>query len=532
MSRLHGTLDREPASSAGGEAKALTAVATVTAIFAGAVSLVFLYFDWAFTVDDSFIWFRYAENLSAGHGPTFNPGKPPVEGCTGFLWMLVMAVPHVFGWEPLLYSKIVGVGLTVGTFIVTGMLAWRLPALAGIGERRVAAAAGLLMLGVSHSAVIHAVSGMETALYTFLLQLFLYVVLAAGDDPASRHLYWLAPLGLLVGLTRPEGNLAVGMGLVGVFLRIPKAARWKLLKTSLLALVLPGVVYFAWRLHYYGHAFPLPFYVTGGYGTGRPGPEVVAAFLGSIALPLGLLFAAGLFRTGRRLIPSLAAAATLMVFFLFPLHRMAFAFRYVFPVFPFMCAVAACGVVGLLELLRSRLRGAAREESVVALAASALLIFVVLGFYSGMRSPGIARILTISNYYATMLHGTHINLGKKLRPMTERADRPLLLAIADSGAVPYYSKWQTIDTFGLNDAHIALSGEHDPDYVLAQNPDLVILLSKLRDTFDPMLPWAEALRQACLAAGMERIRVFGIDSYALWVMGDPESWIARELRGQ
>jgi arabinofuranosyltransferase len=517
----------------GGETKtiALTVVAIATAIFAAAVSLVFLYFNWAFTVDDSFIWFRYAENLSAGYGPTFNPGKPPVEGCTGFLWILVMAVPHALGLEPLLYAKIVGVSLTVGTFAITGKLAWRLPELAGTGERRVATAGALLMLAVSHSAVIHAVSGMETALYTFLLQLFLYAVLAAGDDPASRYLSLLPPLGLLVGLARPEGNLAVGMGLLCVFLRIPKPARWKLLKTSLLALVLPGAVYFAWRLHYYGHMFPLPFYVPGGYGTGRPGPEVVAAFLGSIALPLGFLFAVGLFRTGRRVMPALAAAVALVVFFLFPLHRMAYAFRYLFPVLPFICAVAACGIVALLELLRSRVRGAAREEWVVALAASALLVFVVLGFYSGMRSPGLARILTISNYYATMLQGTHINLGKKLAPMAERSDRPLRLAIADSGAVPYYSKWEAIDTFGLNDAHIALTGEHEPDYVLSQNPDLVILLSKRRETFDPMLPWAEDLRQACLRSGMERIRVFGIDSYALWVMGDPESWIAQELRG-
>ena len=49
---------------------------------------------WPYTVDDAFIWFRYAQNLAAGHGITFNPEGPRAEGYTGFLWLWVMAVPH------------------------------------------------------------------------------------------------------------------------------------------------------------------------------------------------------------------------------------------------------------------------------------------------------------------------------------------------------------------------------------------------------------------------------------------------------
>ena len=42
--------------------------------------------------------------------------------------------------------------------------------------------------------------------------------------------------------------------------------------------------------------------------------------------------------------------------------------------------------------------------------------------------------------------------------------------------MPYYSRWRTIDIYGLNDPHIARHGR-DPAYVLAQHPDLVVLIS-------------------------------------------------------
>ena len=52
-----------------------------------------------FIPDDSYISFRYAENLSRGHGITFNPGEPPVEGYSNFLWILVCALSDKLGME-------------------------------------------------------------------------------------------------------------------------------------------------------------------------------------------------------------------------------------------------------------------------------------------------------------------------------------------------------------------------------------------------------------------------------------------------
>ena len=43
------------------------------------------------TIDDSFITFRYARNLLAGSGFTYNPGQPAVLGTTTPLYTLLMA---------------------------------------------------------------------------------------------------------------------------------------------------------------------------------------------------------------------------------------------------------------------------------------------------------------------------------------------------------------------------------------------------------------------------------------------------------
>jgi hypothetical protein len=47
-------------------------------------------------LDDSMISMRYAANLAHGHGLVWNPGAPPVEGYTNPLWLLYMALLHMF----------------------------------------------------------------------------------------------------------------------------------------------------------------------------------------------------------------------------------------------------------------------------------------------------------------------------------------------------------------------------------------------------------------------------------------------------
>src|SRR5512143_3483048 len=49
--------------------------------------------------DDAYISFRYARNFADGHGLVFNPGQPPVEGYSNFLWVVLLAGAARLGFE-------------------------------------------------------------------------------------------------------------------------------------------------------------------------------------------------------------------------------------------------------------------------------------------------------------------------------------------------------------------------------------------------------------------------------------------------
>ena len=117
----------------------------------------------------------------------------------------------------------------------------------------------------------------------------------------------------------------------------------------------------------------------------------------------------------------------------------------------------------------------------------------------------------------------HERLGRDLLALDMPAGR---LVISDAGAVPYFSRWWTLDLVGLNEPSIATTARRDPAWVLSQQPDVVVLASPRTDRIEPWdwNPWEPALYDACLAAGFVRVglRRFA-DDYWLWVLARPES---------
>ncbi|HTQ08713.1 MAG TPA: hypothetical protein VMI31_01440, partial [Fimbriimonadaceae bacterium] len=62
-----------------------------TCLLVGLILLWCLSRRYVFVLDDAFISLRYARNLVSGYGLVYNPGLPPVEGYTNFLWVLLEA---------------------------------------------------------------------------------------------------------------------------------------------------------------------------------------------------------------------------------------------------------------------------------------------------------------------------------------------------------------------------------------------------------------------------------------------------------
>lgn len=522
----------ESVEAIGGQAgdRALRWIAAVTAVLAAVVFAAVLRLVWPYTVDDAFIWFRYAENLVAGHGLSFNVEGPRAEGYTGFLWIWIMAIPHWLGIDPIGFAKIVGSALGVGTIVLASDLSRRLSSFSGRGTRWIAASVAVLVLSASHSVQIHAVSGMETILYTFMLLAIFWMALSYRDSGSPRALVALPVVGLLIGLSRPEGNLATALVLAAAFWRAPGSDRRRLAVASSIGLVIPGAIYLAWRYSYYGVPLPLSFYVTTLTSTGASGWEKFLDFAAEIGVTGGVLFAIGSVRSARRLPEILVAILALVLFYIIPTHRIPYQSRYFFPVLPLVCALAGCGVAAIVHALAERIGRREHRGSAEIVAALALVALVIGANFNSLTPAGMKTSGFFYTNYWRMLEKRHVALGKKLAEISVGLGRRPVLAIGDTGAVPYYSKWRAIDSFGLNDPHIALTGDHDPKYILSQSPDLVILRAWRGKPFKPMFPWGQAHYDACVAAGMEVIRVFGPRPYALVVMGDPASEIARRLR--
>jgi arabinofuranosyltransferase len=511
---------------------------------------------WPFTVDDAFITLRYAAHLAAGRGAEWNAGGQPIEGYTSVLWMLLMSLPHALHLDAVAVSKIGGAMSAALAAVAAGGLAFSIsgtapalrggassgtaPALRGGASipheleqrtaRWLAAGLAVLMLACMPASAIHAVSGMETALYALLITVHAVALCRLLDDvspPVSLPFlaqrrrfaaalpYGIAALGLCAGLTRPEGNLFVGAASLVVALQLPRERARQLLLALLFVHVLPGAGYFAWRSLHYAKLLPLPFYVKTSVEPGLlAGAEQGLSFLREVLIDkpyVGLAFAYGAYVYRRRMAAPLCAALLVWIFFLFPAPVMAFAQRYLYPLVPIVFAVAAAGAVRAMQSVRAP----------VAVCALGLAAILVAGELRTAPSIIAERV-----DYGRGLARAHSLLGRRLSGVRSQVPRPLI-ALLDCGAIPYYSGWETLDTYGLNDPTIAATGRRDPDYVFRQEPAVLVVISTDHDAFEPLFEWERPLLDRSAQRGFVHAATYEfLPNYFLWVLTPAGSPIA------
>ena len=140
-----------------------------------------------FVPDDSFISYRYAANLAGGHGLRFNPTDSPVEGYSNFLWIVLLAGAVRLGLDPVTTGAFFG-GL-LGLLSIIAL--WAILKKCGRTGVHLAVPVGLLALAAP--LLLYAISGMETALFAFLLLAGLWVAADLLARPTMGR-------GLLLGL--------------------------------------------------------------------------------------------------------------------------------------------------------------------------------------------------------------------------------------------------------------------------------------------------------------------------------------------
>jgi len=212
--------------------------------------------------EDAFISFRFARNLVEGYGLVWNPGEPPVEGYTNFLWLMLAAGLLRLGLDPVVGSQVLGVAASLVTLAYTYRCGTRL-----LGWSPVAALLPCLFLALSGPFACWAAGGLETNCFGMFLLIGLYHFASYWHRGRRPELFACFGALLLSILTRPEGALVYALVLA---LAVP-ASRGRVAQSLRdfgapvgLSLAL-FAVYFGWRWSYFGYPLPNTFYAkTGG----------------------------------------------------------------------------------------------------------------------------------------------------------------------------------------------------------------------------------------------------------------------------
>jgi len=307
-------------------------------------------------LDDAYITFRYARNISQGQGFSYNPGEH-VQGTTTPLYTLLLAgLATLLGAQHLVWISFI---IALLADVLNTWLMFRLASRL-LGSNM----AGLLVAGVFMVQPMRlnvAGGGMETSLFIlFLLAMYERQLLARQPVQA-------AVFAALAILTRIDAVLAVAP----VFLYALSTDRRSSLKAAGLALLLL-TPWFAWATYYFGS--PIPFSLTAKLAAYQ-GPDAgltlifLAIFLGTgsvglyqpiwiifpglgTSLILGILGVRRLLGTERR---ALAIAAYPLVYYLVAafMHVPMFFVWYFLPLMPGLLLMFFSGVLELARLTRS-----------------------------------------------------------------------------------------------------------------------------------------------------------------------------------
>jgi hypothetical protein len=422
--------------------------------------------------DDSYIAFRYSHNWAAGHGPVWNIGEDPVEGFSSFAWVLIAAILEIIGLLPDFIMRWVG----VLTWVVSMTLL--VPRLVDMvsGEqtdRFAKITKGLAILSLIANAAIgfQAFHGLETALFSFAILLFVYQALRSRS---LRDYLWLSAASLLLFSIRPDGA-AIILPVWGILFLFDSHARKNVFLGGLTMIALIAA-YTAAKWAYFGYPFPNTFYIKEATEQ-LAGKSYVIDYVTVLApLLVFLVYAAG--RVG--LVRALTDKAFMLLITPAALFTAAYVgidpilgniYRFLIPTLP-LFILAGLRMYSLAN--GQRAETPEMEKPRVAFASEAFWFFALalvtvnalFNVKVYLNYPFLQNYLGVSDE-TRQLRGRQLEAANRLSPAP-------LLATGDVGALPYFSDLPTLDIIGLSDETVAHEGLTHA-YLAARQPDLLIL---------------------------------------------------------
>jgi hypothetical protein len=409
---------------------------TLTVALALLLALLYILHE-PYPVDDAYISYRYAQNLVAGNGLVWNPGER-VEGYSNFLWTLLMAVGLKLGLALEWWAIIVSLPIQLVALWLAFLLARRL-----LGSHGWALAA-LLLVGLNHSAAGFATTGLETPLQLleFTAVAYLFTIAVAERWTVGRTLLFALILNIAL-LTRPDSIVLAGAGIAGWFITHKQRTIKDYLSLALPFLLI-FIPYLLWKQSYYGTIIPNAFQAKVRGLSGVPwGLYYVYLFLTYYLLaPFFVLVA----WQGRRIYREDRRIGLLLVFtagwvgYVILVGGDFMEFRFFVPILPLL-------MVAILHAIK---RAVADRRLAVALIAGLLLGTAnnMLDWSRQFYSYGVERLEGLKcHLYAP--DENWVAVGRTLGDLF--GGTGITIACGASGAIPYYSRLNTVDFMGLTD---------------------------------------------------------------------------------
>ncbi len=449
---------------------------------------------WPYTMDDSYITFRYARNLAAGHGLVFNPGEQPrAEGITSPLYAILLSLAPTSIELPTV-SKWVGALSVILTALFIGLLIFKLCRSLTTLHRPtllVISATGICYYLLNPYIVGNAMSGMETSLAGLAFALFLFLLLHISSNEKTRYLwpFITGTAATIVPMLRPEMGLVVIVCILALWLIAPDRRRH--IFVTLSVFIGLGTLYFCARYLYYQMILPLPFYIKQG-GFGLYGISEVEGYMLHARILVWGAFGCLAFACAREsgtnrlanafLIACVVAIASQLGYYSTIRHIMGFGLRYFQPLVPGIVVIGFVGVCRLYGMLN-----ASRYQNLISLPV------VFTGLF------GLLLLSSIGAYWNTK----HVLVDWYARGYGERGitnwqsiadaskDMSIHIAMNDCGKFPYYTEFATVDLAGLNNRAIARGRSSEATILELKRvePSLVILCGTGRSAADPLFGW-------------------------------------------
>lgn len=452
-------------------------------------------------VDDSYIFFRYAENIFNGFGFVWNIGEKPVEGYSSFGYLAVLLAGKFLSINPEYFSLIMGIISSALSLYFIYLLYNLLNP-----DLRYENLFVIFLISFSPAYGYWAGAGMETSFYFMSLSGSAYFYFKFYQN--KKNIFISGILFGLLCLIRFEGVLFFLLFFLHTTWNKNKRFKFRLNIKSFL--ILSGFIvvfgsYFIWRWIYFGNFFPNTFYAKTGGGIDQliGGFKYVylsfRRFYGVgwiLILPLFFFIQIKYLSTETKFLFFISIISVFSTILIGGDHF--HNGRFIYPILPLLFIILPYGFNSLFNLLKKYNLNRAHVATIYFLTIIVVMIFkpIYIESFDGLRNLFLGKkdivIRFDESVNSNIVEWQHafILMGKELNKIAEDED---VVACVPIGAIGYFSKISVIDMVGLVDPVIAneiFEGDKsfewtpghtkgDGKYVLSRKPKFIQLTDYL-----------------------------------------------------